>query len=216
MVLYHVFSNSMAIYYGMFSFTLGGEKLPVRIIAIPVNEETANLRRMKAKKEAHGAVSQENLELMSWTIFVTSIDNPKFTFDIIAKLYSLRWRIECIFKTWKSNFSFAAVHNVSEIQLNVLLTARLIMICVAYHKLYIPVSAFLFKNRHIAISALKFMRFTVRNFESIIGIITSNGKPEYSKLLNIIARNCSYEKRNRKNFDQELRGIIETLGSIGA
>jgi IS4 transposase len=38
-------------------------------------------------------------------------------------LYGLRWRIENIFKTWKSNFSFGKVHTVSEQQLRVLLTA---------------------------------------------------------------------------------------------
>jgi hypothetical protein len=34
-------------------------------------------------------------------------------------LYGLRWRIENIFKTWKSNFSFGKVHTVSEQQLRV-------------------------------------------------------------------------------------------------
>ena len=194
---------------------LGCEKLPVRIIAVPVDEETANLRRMKAKKEASGYTpSKENLALMSWTIFITSIDNAAFTFDIIYKLYTLRWRIECIFKTWKSNFSFAAVHNVSEIQLRVLLTARLIMICIAYHKLYIPISNFLFKNRKKVISMLKFMRFTVRHFEEIIELVTSANKFGYNKMLNLIEKTCSYDKRKRKNYNQEILEIIEVINSL--
>jgi hypothetical protein len=194
---------------------MGKEKLPVRIIAVPVDEETANLRRMKAKKEASGYTpSKENLALMSWTIFITSIDNPVFTFDILYKLYTLRWRIECIFKTWKSNFSFAAVHNVSEIQLRVLLTARLIMICTTYQKLYIPISNFLFKNRKKAISMLKFMRFIVRHFEKIIELVTSADKFRYNKMLDLIAKTCSYDKRKRKNYNQEFLEIVEVLNSL--
>jgi isoleucyl-tRNA synthetase len=46
--------------------------------------------------------------------------------------------IENIFKTWKSEFNFSKVHNVGKDQLNVLLTARLIMITIAYHDVYIP------------------------------------------------------------------------------
>ncbi len=194
---------------------LGNEKLPVRIIAVPVDEETANLRRMKAKKEASGyKPSKENLALMSWTIFITSINNLTFTFDILYKLYTLRWRIECIFKTWKSNFSFAAVHNVSEIQLRVLLTARLIMICVAYQKLYIPISNFLFKNRKKAVSMLKFMRFIVRHFEKIIKLVTSNDKFKYNKMLELITGTCLYDKRKRKNYNQEFLEIIKVIDSF--
>jgi hypothetical protein len=51
---------------------LAGENkdIRLRIVAIPVTEEIANLRRMKAKKEAKGhAPSQELLRLMSWSIF---------------------------------------------------------------------------------------------------------------------------------------------------
>ena len=195
---------------------LGNEKLPVRILAVPVNEETANLRRMKAKKEASCKPSKENLELMSWTILITSIEYSAFTFDILHKLYTLRWRIECIFKTWKSNFSFAAVHNVSEIQLRVLLTARLIMICIAYQKLYIPISNFLFKNGKKTISMLKFMRLVVRHFESFLAITVSETKFGYNGMLEFIARTCSYDERKRKNYNQNFTETLEGLRKIKA
>ncbi len=117
------------------------EKYKVRIVAEPVKEEIANLRRMKAKKESSGKnPSKELLSLMSWSIFITTIRTEKFTFGMILKLYGLRWRIENIFKTWKSHFSFSKIHNVSERQLRVLLTARLTMITFIYHGLFKPLS----------------------------------------------------------------------------
>ncbi len=120
---------------------IGNEKYKARIIGQLVNEETANLRRMKAKKESSSKnPSKQLLALMSWTIYITTIDTQKFTFKMILKLYGLRWRIENIFKTWKSNLNFDRIHNVSQNQLRVLLTARLIMIVFIYQRLFNPLS----------------------------------------------------------------------------
>ena len=120
---------------------LAGKKknIKVRLLAIPAAEEVANLRRMKAKKETNGhAPSQELLWLMSWSIFIVTIETPAITINHIVALYGLRWRIENIFKTWKSNFSFDKLHNVSEKQLHVLLTARLIVITLSYQGAFAP------------------------------------------------------------------------------
>jgi hypothetical protein len=77
------------------------ERLKLRLIAAPVDEETANLRRMRAKQEMKGHnPSQELLDLMLWSIFLTTIDDPAVVFQQILALYGLRWRIENIFKTW--------------------------------------------------------------------------------------------------------------------
>jgi hypothetical protein len=82
------------------------KKVTLRIIAAPVPEEVANIRRMKAKMEAKDRnCSDELLQLLGWTIFITTIQHPDFSIREASVLYSLRWRIECIFKTWKSNFN---------------------------------------------------------------------------------------------------------------
>jgi len=50
----------------------------VRLMAAPVDEETANLRRMKAKRETRGHnPSKALLELMDWTIFITTIPHAR-------------------------------------------------------------------------------------------------------------------------------------------
>jgi len=114
---------------------------------------------MKAKKEMKGhAPSHELLQLISWTIFLTTIVDPALTFKEILPLYSLRWRIENIFKTWKSYFNFQKVHNVPEIQLRVLLQARLIMITLAYERLFLPLLAQLYRTSGKVVSLIKFMR----------------------------------------------------------
>ena len=56
------------------------EKVPLRLVALPVPEEIANLRRMKARKEIKQHVpSPEVLALMSWTIFFTTLTDAGIT-----------------------------------------------------------------------------------------------------------------------------------------
>jgi hypothetical protein len=183
------------------------QTLHFRLLAFSVPEETANIRRMKAKKEMKGHTpSKEILKLMSWTIFLTTITDPSITANEIAALYGLRWRIESIFKTWKSNFSFQKVHNVPEIQLRVLLKARLIMITLSYERLFLPLFCRLRKTNHEPLSLIKFMRYITRNFNLLPVFLNRRSPPP--RLCSALQRYCSYDKRCRTNFISEMEVII--------
>lgn len=85
--------------------------IEVRIIAAEVSQETASRRRQKAKKEYKGHnPGKEVLFLMGWTIFFTSLTSPDLDINDFLELYGLRWRIENIFKTWKTHFNFDKIH----------------------------------------------------------------------------------------------------------
>ncbi len=112
-------------------------RTPVRLVSAPVDKETAAHRRRKAKKEMHGhKPSAEVLALMDWAIFLTPLPQEGGDFKILFKLYGLRWRIEIIFKTWKSHLNFDSLHRVSEVELKTLLTARLLLITEGTNVLY--------------------------------------------------------------------------------
>ena len=183
------------------------EKYKVRIVAKPVKEEIANQRRMKAKKESNSKnPSKELLALMSWTIFIVTVKTETFTFEMILKLYGLRWRIENIFKTWKSHFSFSKIHNVSERQLRVLLTARLAMITFIYQGLFKPLSMEIRKISKKRLSLMKFTRYIRKNIELIFKL--ADIRKQSDETLQAIIRYCTYDLRNRINFETLLEQII--------
>ncbi len=189
------------------------EKYKVRITAKPVKVEIANLRRMKAKKESSSKnPSKELLALMSWSIFITTIHTETFTFEMILKLYGLRWRIENIFKTWKSHFSFSKIHNVSEKQLRVLLTARLAMITFIYQGLFNPLSMEIRKISKKHLSLMKFTRYIRKNIV-IIFKIADIRKMSKKRLLAII-RYCTYDLRKRENFETLLEQTILEIDNM--
>ena len=175
----------------------------VRLVAAPVDIETANLRRMKAKKETRGHhPSQAVLELMDWTIFITTIPAALAGFKEILAIYGLRWRIEIIFKAWKSHMKFPLLHRVSKLQLAILLKARLLIIAACANVVYGPLERMLLQNHNRRLSLLKFMRFLSQSLARFVRVLQSFSltKQENRALHETLARYCCYDKRKRRNY----------------
>jgi hypothetical protein len=89
---------------------LGPERVPVRLVALPVPQEVANLRRHRAKRAAQrrhrSPPGRLHLFLMNWNIFLTNVPASIWPPKTLLAVYGLRWRIEIIFKTWKSHLGF--------------------------------------------------------------------------------------------------------------
>jgi len=120
--------------YGQFdqNILLGAEqKVQVRLVALPVPEQVANERRRKAKnhRDKRRNPSKEDLELLGWNIFVTSVESRTWSPQTIQKVYGVRWRIEIIFKSWKSHFNLTMTTTGSADQLEALIWAKLFAIC---------------------------------------------------------------------------------------
>lgn len=187
------------------------QKTPIRLIASPVDEETANIRRMKAKKGSHrNKLGKEYLESLSWTIFITTLPKDTADFEDIFKLYQLRWRIESIFKTWKSYLNFTKIHKVSENQLKCIIMARFIMIVITSSKIYSSVFKEIKEKFNKQLSLIKLIRyFQVNNNVLQTYKCIKRKKEGYSDLLEALSRYCSYEKRKkRKNFCEKFDNIF--------
>jgi len=177
----------------------------IRIVALPVSEEIANKRRMKAKKEAKKEPGKDCLALMSWSIFITTISKQDADYNFLFRVYSLRWRIEIIFKSWKSNMEFSKIHNVSKKQLSLILYARFIMIIIYIQYIFSPARMIIKKQLKKELSMIKVVRYLIKNTSKIIQIAKAieNYKDKLCYHLIALARYCSYDKRVRANFEQE-------------
>lgn len=178
----------------------------VRVVAVPVGDEIANTRRMKAKKETKGHnPSKRTLFYMGWTIFITNLPKEQYSFAQIFNLYKLRWRIEIIFKTWKSNMSFSIIHNVSHSQLHALLMARFIIIIITMHSIYRVCEDKILKKSGRFLSLCKLMRYIQCDKKRLLELILML-KNNFNRALNKLINYCVYDKRNRLNFvyEQEL------------
>jgi hypothetical protein len=187
-------------------------KKRIRLVAAPVSEENANTRRMKSKKESGAKTpSATLLKLMSWSIYITTVLDPTITFQKIFDMYALRWRIETIFKSWKSCLNFSKLHNVSEIQLRVIITARLTAISIIHRFIYAPAYQRILQCYDRRLSLIKLTRYLTENknitAEIICVLLKTNGQ---QPLLNSLARYCTYDKRKRLNFCEKMDLVFES------
>jgi Transposase DDE domain len=181
------------------------QRTRIRLLAAPVSMEIANLRRMKAKKESKGHnPSQAVLELMDWTIYITNIPAHKANFTEILGIYSLRWRIEVIFKAWKSHLKFHILHRVSTRQLRILLKIRLLVIA-AVSNVYGKFERILWLKHQRRLSLLKFINYLAGSITRLTRVIRSlaGDPPETIAVEKVLAKYCCYDKRKkRKNFNE--------------
>lgn len=116
------------------------EKIPVRLVALPVPAQVANERRRKARAHLQNRcqLSQDYLELQNWTLFVTNVPAEILSARQVMALYGQRWQIEIIFKGWKSHFNLEAVSSSTTRELlEVALYGKLLFITLT-HPLHAP------------------------------------------------------------------------------
>ncbi len=187
------------------------EKLPVRLIALPVGEETASERRRKAKtnRDKRCVPSKEHLFLLGWELFITNVSKEVLTPNDIAKLYFIRWRIEIIFKSWKSSFRITNIpRDANKIRVESYIYCMLIFILLFQVHFY---NYFLAKTKLKSqrlqgreVSLLRLMQFITMNIEFIFQCSLKGNLNMDNFLINQIMYYCLYEPRHdRVNFYQK-------------
>lgn len=174
----------------------------VRIVAQPVSQQIAEERRRKARKENRCSPSQENLALMGWTIFVTNIFDKKYSFEQILRLYGIRWNIELVFKSLKSEINFDKIHNVSASQLRFIVQARIIRLLLVFQfALAINQLHQNSKNEQPGYSNIKLVQVLINDPCMLVQFWTeyfeTNNLSEFS--YKYLQKYCSYDTRNREN-----------------
>jgi hypothetical protein len=114
---------------------VGKQRLALRLVALPVTEETANLRRHRAKtnRDQRWQPGAEQMFLMGWNIFLTNVSGSVWSASRIAQVYRLRWRIEMIFKSWKSYLGLHQLNGRSSNLLRLSVMTKLLWCALTCH-----------------------------------------------------------------------------------
>ncbi|MDP2036477.1 MAG: IS4 family transposase [Ignavibacteria bacterium] len=181
------------------------EKLPIRLIALPVEEKTANERRRKAKtnRDQRHPPNKECLYLLGWELFITNVEKEILSPTDIAALYFIRWRIEIIFKSWKSYFKIIAVpKDANKIRVESYIYCMLIFITLFQVHFY---NYYLARTSKKEISLLRLMQFITTNIDFFFMNALRDKFISESFLMGQINYYCLYEYRaDRVNFHQKL------------
>lgn len=182
----------------------------VTLLAVRVKEDIANRRREQLKKSTKRTPSKELLQLLSWSIFFTSIEEDEIEFEEIFALYSLRWRIEIIFKVMKSHLNLDKIHNVPKHQLTFILLGKMILLVIITQFIYETVCHKIYNKTGKIISLLKLVRYLKDNINMIADLLKIITKKNYIGChpIELLVKYCSYDhRRDRKNYEQRLKNI---------
>ncbi len=107
---------------------VGEEKVRLRLVIEPVAEEVANERRRKARHNRDQRLhpGKDSLFLMSWNLFLTNVPAEVWPPKALFWVYRLRWRIEIIFKSWKSHLRFIEFNRRNELMVRLSVLTKLL------------------------------------------------------------------------------------------
>ena len=106
------------------------QRLPVRLVAVPVPTAVANQRRRQARqdRDQRHPPSARRLALLGWDIFVTNVPATVWSARTLVAVYGVRWRIEIVFKSAKSHLQLTVVPQASAVEVELLIWARLLLL----------------------------------------------------------------------------------------
>jgi hypothetical protein len=182
---------------------VGEQRLAMRLVALAVPEEVANRRRQRARtnRDRRLKPDQEALCLMGWNIFLTNVGQPLWPASVLAKVYALRWRVELIFKAWKSHLGLRQLNGRSVNLLRLSALSKLLF-CALMVECCVSLETLCSGQRQV--SLLRLAR-TLAECPLTIGASLLGIRAEHCLQLDL-QRHLFYENRSdRKNFFQQLR-----------
>ena len=175
------------------------ERLPVRLIARPVPKDVAAQRRRVARQNRDRRCNPgaERLALLGWEVFVTNVGRDVWPPDIAVQVYGFRWRIEILFKMWKSHLALTELPlKASESQVTCLALARIAQAIVLHRNIH-ALTRYWLPTQKQSLSLLKTAAFFLGQ-DGDRYLQLAELRPDL--LMELMRRHCAYEKRRRCSF----------------
>ncbi len=184
------------------------QKLPVRVVAQKLPEKIAAERRRKAKnhRDRRRNPSKESLMLLGWEIFICNVSRDTWSPKDVCEIYGIRWRIEIVFKAWKSHFHMGDIPKGNSLRVLSYVYSALILVTLFHSMIFKNLSLKAEKKSIGFISILKLSQFFKEQLWAMALLVQ---KDFLNTVLNQIVYHCIHEKRRNRTFYPE---IISSLG----
>ncbi len=117
------------------------------------------IRRAERTAKRHGVgLTEKHRIRCRYNTFITNVERKSLQAKMIRKVYYLRWQIELVFKTWKSNLQINKLKRVKKERLECQLLARLLWALLNWRLLQCCNNHIQAKNKAVGVSTLKFFK----------------------------------------------------------
>lgn len=181
------------------------KKIPVRMILERVPDEVASEKRRKLKTDRQNkrrGLTKGRLAFCDVNAYVTNADDQLLPGTLIRPIYSLRWQVEIIFKTWKSTFNLDKVNQMKVHRMDCINYGTLLQIIICT-KLYNYYKTILWNNNKLELSEIKSMKY-IQSFIALAEIsVLSRSLKKLDQLINrmleTLEKKCVKERKNGRN-----------------
>lgn len=181
-----------------------GREHPIRLrlLAFPLPETLANARRRRARadRDRRANHSPDYMALLGWHLFITNAPAQRLALSKATEIYRLRWRIETLFKTWKSHLGLSHLQRLGSRQLLPLVFGLLISTVLLHHAILPTASN---PNSLPTVAPFSLIRLA-QAFSFCFPLLLFAQIPLktlHSRLLQQLHAHCRYEKRPRLNYE---------------
>jgi len=183
-------------------------KLPARLVAKKVPEPIANERRRKLRnnRDRRRNPTEDQLALMDWEIFLTNVSEGIWDADTVSCVYGIRWRIEILFKSWKSHFHFTTLTNGSKAFVESLIYSRLLLITLFQTTFYRCLCDEVHRATGKYLSLLKTAQFVAEYYWILLFATALPGCA--TMMLKQILTHCTYERRHDRLNYREIMVLL--------
>lgn len=196
----------------------GENTIRVRLIAEKVPDEVKEERLRKINKTAKKKGRQPRKRtkiLQGFNLHITNASSKKIPTKCVRKFYTLRWQIELVFKSWKSNFKLDEVNGIRPERIKSMIYAKLLLIFIV-SKITRLASIYVWNKSQREVSEFQ----AAKHFQAIIPIWMNAIVKEPSKvneiLLNafsFITKSCLKCKSNKRTYPIQMLETISALPS---
>jgi hypothetical protein len=187
-------------------------QLPMRMVIYDLADEVASARIRKVRKERRRngskTIKAETLVRARITSIITNVTEDVLSKDTMYSLYSIRWQIELIFKTWKSILNIDKIKKVKRERFECFLIAKLLQIVMIW-QFFWCMHKWWFSCRIVCLSLFRTSKLLMDNLSIIRDIYLGEGvlrSLTLRRLLNTATRYCILET---KKGDLNIIAIIE-------
>jgi hypothetical protein len=177
------------------------EQLEMRLVAIKAPQKVEQQRKREMRKDKLERRSKDYLELLGWTIFVTNIAKKVLKPKELLEVYGFRWRIEIIFKCWKSKIGLTRLFDKQSMtpgRVYITFYLFLVWIILFFVKRYNFFLFNVFKQTGKIVSLFKFANYLAENMTRMFT------EDDLEKEIRYLARYCSQTKRTKKSSVEKM------------
>lgn len=189
------------------------QKLPTRVIIHRLTEEQTQKRweNQALKEKKKGIVMKERSKRLSAiNVYITNASVKDVPMGHVHDLYSLRWQIELLFKTWKSFFEMDHCKEIKKERLECHLYGQLIGILLCSSTMF-QMRQLLLDKKKRELSEYKAI-YIIKDYFPLLFRAIQKSTQELSKILlrlfNLL------QKNGRKSHRYEKKTVFDILGVV--